>query len=422
MLGRISLILLVLGLCLFLDAVARPPVVLVPGLLGSVLEAKLDNASKPRWYCETTRGWHKVWVALWETLKLSCLNYKLVVGLGAESGEYMNSPGVQIRPRDFGGAGGIAYIASNSWLNMYDEFETIIKSFIDIGYVVGRDLHGAPYDWRLAGDGHARKTALGVGGFYDDLKALIERAVSANGARATVVAHSLGCPTMHYFFHTHVNRSWLNAYVARFVPMAGPWAGGVFSVELLISGDPGAPLLPQDIWKPVQSNIPSTVWMLPLPSAFDGRVVLRNETHSFAAADRAAMLNVAGTMHGMRFLTNQQQSGADLQNWQRFVPGLPVHFVISSGVATPISFEYRGPFFSGYKRPPVHVEQGDGDGTVNHESLTAFERWPVEPTAKFAVHRFRGRKHSDLLYDERVIHLLHELVLSSVSELSVVWV
>ena len=43
-------------------------------------------------------------------------------------------------------------------------------------YALGENVFVAPYDWRLAGDSHAKPTN-GVGGFYEELKKLIEDAV-----------------------------------------------------------------------------------------------------------------------------------------------------------------------------------------------------------------------------------------------------
>ena len=45
-------------------------------------------------------------------------------------------------------------------------------------YELGKDVFIAPYDWRLAGDGHEQRRN-GVGGYYPHLQALIEQAVQA---------------------------------------------------------------------------------------------------------------------------------------------------------------------------------------------------------------------------------------------------
>ena len=56
------------------------------------------------------------------------------------------------------------------------------------GYTAGRDLHAAPYDWRMGPDG------LGVrGGMYDKLQALVESSFKNNGLLPVhLVTHSLG--------------------------------------------------------------------------------------------------------------------------------------------------------------------------------------------------------------------------------------
>lgn len=56
-----------------------------------------------------------------------------------------------------------------------------------MGYVVGKDLFGAPYDWRL------HLTGLEQSGQMDQLMARIENAVNNNcGKRAILIGHSMG--------------------------------------------------------------------------------------------------------------------------------------------------------------------------------------------------------------------------------------
>jgi len=389
-----------------------PPVIMVPGLVGSVLEAKQDDAPRPHWYCKSTEGWHKVWIDVDETLFLPCLNSLLNLSFDVDAAEYVNTPGVQIRPRDFGGVHGIDYM-----LPLYKEWQDIIKTFEARGYVVGKDLHGAPYDWRLAGDGHAVRTALGVGGFYENLKTLIEQTVDRNGEPASIVAHSLGCPTMHYFFHSYVSSTWLGKFVKQFVPMAGPWAGTGQAVHLLISGDPGAAFLPEAIWKPVQSKDASTVWMLPLSSAFGDTVVLRNETHNFTAADRSLILEAAGLPKQKAMYDHMHASGADFRLWQKFVPGLQTHFFHSVGIKTPVGFTYKGAFGANFSNAPSDVQYDDGDGTINARSLTAFKQWSPDVLAinntYMSMREFHGISHSGMLSDTRVIQALIDLLVPS---------
>ena len=64
----------------------------------------------------------------------------------ATSNTYSNNAGVTIRPKDFGGTGGVEYLAL---------FKPYFHNFVDyfvneLGYKRGSSIRAAPYDWRLA--------------------------------------------------------------------------------------------------------------------------------------------------------------------------------------------------------------------------------------------------------------------------------
>lgn len=65
---------------------------------------------------------------------------------------YHNQEGIQIRPFDFGGLGGI-YSIDPALPSFTSTYKPIIEKLQDAGYTANQDLFGAPYDFRLAGDG-----------------------------------------------------------------------------------------------------------------------------------------------------------------------------------------------------------------------------------------------------------------------------
>ena len=65
---------------------------------------------------------------------------------------YHNQEGIQIRPYDFGGLGGI-YSIDPDLPGFTATYKPIIDKLTDAGYKENEDLFGAPYDFRLAGDG-----------------------------------------------------------------------------------------------------------------------------------------------------------------------------------------------------------------------------------------------------------------------------
>lgn len=65
---------------------------------------------------------------------------------------YRNQTGVAIRPVDFGGLGGVDAL-DPGLPRLTPLYSGLTKAFKDEGYKERVDLFGAPYDFRLAGDG-----------------------------------------------------------------------------------------------------------------------------------------------------------------------------------------------------------------------------------------------------------------------------
>ena len=71
-------------------------------------------------------------------------------------------------------------------------FAPVVDAFVGSGWTVGKDLHAAPYDWRLASDGLSQPLFGDTTSYYDKLQSLIESTVKRAGAPAVVITHSMG--------------------------------------------------------------------------------------------------------------------------------------------------------------------------------------------------------------------------------------
>jgi hypothetical protein len=142
----------------------------------------------------------------------------------------------------------------------------------------GTDLFGAPYDWRFAPD------TLREQGYFDALKGLVEGAFAkSNGTRVTIITHSMVRPPLvHHHrgscswgltrrrvtgdgateaasqapsiahmmggvwgwqggpvaldFLNHMDASWKDQFLHAYVPISGPFAGAMSSLQAMISG------------------------------------------------------------------------------------------------------------------------------------------------------------------------------------------
>lgn len=358
---------LVVGFALLVaSCCAKAPVVLVPGLAGSVFRIKLTDAVAPHSWCQkTTSDYFVTWVNVEELLPLQkdCTLSRLKLYYNATQKTYHDAKGVSVDSNvDFGGVGGVQYLDPSIKASAY--YADMIANLTAQGYVVGKDLHGAPYDWRLAPDGHAAP-----GAYYDKLRKLIETSVAANdNAGAHIVTHSLGGPTILGFLRRQTS-DWLQHHVASFIPISAPWGGAARMALADVAGDNfDIPLVPMDYLKDVQDSAASGVFMLPTEAAFGSTTpIVTTPSANYSAAERRNMLQDLG-LDQARDIYDHLGSAHDLLD-DLADPRVPTHLICSKGVKTPERYHFPGDFKPGYDATPKSVDYGDGDGTVNLASL-----------------------------------------------------
>jgi len=283
-----------------------------------------------------------------------------------------------------------------------------------MGYKRNRDLHGAPYVWRAAPDGHNA-----TGAFYDKLQSLIETSVERNAAKATIVTHSLGGPTTLAFLASRP-AGWVAKYVASFVPISAPWGGATLMARADISGDNfGLPLVPSDYLKPVQKTSASGVFLLPMPTAFGDHVVVRAGSTNYSAADMPALLGDLGLSQAAAVHAHLEQLALNADD----LPAPPVRTlcITSKGVKTAQTYVYSDAMSPGFDKTPDSVEYGDGDGTVNLVSLRYGQDggWPTDGVPRSFM-TVDGVAHFDMVKDSSVLAAIAAFIGQNASSVDVV--
>ena len=374
-------LLLVLAATLATTSAANAPVVIVPGLAGSQLRAKLTDADPPHWWCHKNHDWFTTWLVVDQLIpeQKDCLLSRLVTTFDPSDRSYHNAKGVEIDVVDFGGVDGISFLDPSVHESASKYFVTMIE-FLEkeLGYKRGVDLHGAPYDWRMAPDHH---TAPGQ--FYDRLQALVERTSKSNGgAKVHLIAHSLGGPTTLMFLNTR-SPGWVEQHIASFVPINAPWGGGTAMALSDVSGyEFGLSVVPTGYLKPVQDSSASGVFILPTAEVFGDATVVTSSTRSYTSSELSDMLEDLGLDQAhaiMKNLDAKKLNSADLR-----APGCPSLVFSSRGLETGSQYVYDVPFTRGMKATaPVRVVNEDGDGLVNLPSL---RHAAVEPEVGGQLH------------------------------------
>lgn len=370
------------------------PVVIVPGLGGSVLEAKIDRESS-LFGCAKKSDWFDAWLSVEEILNDRCLLQNFVIFYNMTTRSYHPPAGVEIRAKDFGGVEGITYLDPGR-INLEKYFHDMVTALQGQGYTLGHDLFGAPYDWRLAPDGHAE--------YFTNLKSLIEQAVSNTGRRAVIVTHSMGCAMFRYFLLDVVDQDWVDANIASFVPIAGPFAGAAVTLQAVISGyNFGAPL-PHNWLKPVIVSSSAVPWLTPVPSVFGDGTFVRTKQANYSISQLPDILDATKEPMAKYFV---EMTASDRWVGPEMPANLTIHCIYGHGINTAESMYYDVDSF-GADPPAPDVTYGDGDGTVNLVSL--------ETCTQFAgvdVMRVPGVSHMDLVYHQDVIAKVIEVAQSA---------
>jgi lysophospholipase-3 len=269
----------------------------------------------------------------------------------------------------------------------------------EFGYKIGENLFLAPYDWRLAGDSHAR-SSNGVGGFYKSLKQLIEQEVQQTRQQAVVISHSLGCPTMLFFFQNYVSEAWRRKFISSWVAMSGPFLGSSMQANAYLGGYTfGLPhwLIPHDYARPTQVNASSGTWLSPHPMAFGDLPIVTTPLQNYTAAELPQLLDKTGNKQALALM---RKLSSDFSALQTKPSGLHVEHWYSNGVKTAEGFTYDKEISHGFNEAPVSTRYGDGDGIVNLRSLQAVERFWGQGTL---TRVFPNVSHFGMLSDARVL-------------------
>lgn len=274
---------------------------------------------------------------------------------------------------------------------------SLVDSLQQLGYKDGENLFGAPYDFRygLAAPGHPSQVGSK---FLNDLKNLIEEASKSNkGKPVILVSHSLG----GLFVLQLLNRnpiSWRKKFIKHFISLSAPWGGAVDEMFTFASGNTlGVPLVNPLIVRSQQRSSESNLWLLPNPNMFDiQKPLVTTPYRNYSAHDMADFLKDIGFPEGVYpYKTRILPMIRDIE-----APEVPITCVIGIGVRTMEKLFYKNGDFD----EVPEILYGDGDGTVNVESLLALESlWKDEENQYLKVIKIGGVSHVSILKDKVAI-------------------
>jgi len=226
----------------------RHPIVLVPGMSGSILVHKdrpfknilgrkvVDN----RWlHVHPFRGLDQWKEDMAYDVKRNRATGKITGFARTDCG---------IVPFDMGGVNGICNVVSelaalptshqdilHSYFN-HRYMGPLVSDLLARGAVVRETLFGIPYDFRLFLDPKERMIT------FSNMKTWIEHAFQTGREPVIVVTHSLGGLLFKWFLSTFVPRGWVEEHIHEWVCINAPFGGTPFAARAVLCGEYYVPM------------------------------------------------------------------------------------------------------------------------------------------------------------------------------------
>lgn len=376
------------------------PVLFIPGDGGSQLEAKLtQKPTVPHFICSKDSDWYDLWlnIHLLTPLAFDCLIDNMLLHYNKTDRLTYNTQGVEIRPTNFGA------LSSVTWLDLYhiyktDYFDEIVTTLEKNNGLV-RELHmiGAAFDFRKAPNELAE--------FFQNLTLLIERHYVMNNYRpVTLICHSMGCLNSLYLLNNKTE-NWKSVFVKRLITLGAPWHGSFKAISAMLYGDNlGIPLLAHEKLRTLQSSFPSLMYLFPREPTFrSDRVLVQTPEVNYTLQNFDQLFLAANMSDQLEMWRDTRAIAVSLK-----APNVELWCLYGSGAETPEKISYSGPISGG----SFQEVYGDGDGTVNLESLQACEGFASEQEKPVYTRMFKGVDHIDILRGSEAANFISTRILA----------
>ncbi|KAJ7562146.1 hypothetical protein O6H91_03G056400 [Diphasiastrum complanatum] len=368
------------------------PVVLIPGVGGTQLHARLTNEYRSSSFLCWNWGYtdyFQLWLDMGGILPpfTQCFAGRMQLIYNPSTKRFRNAPGVNTEVSYFGSTRAMEYLdpklkCATAYL------ASLVNNLKQNGYIDGKTLFGAPYDFRYAPGPNAADVAVD---YLKNLKNLIETASSSNDDKPVVlVAHSLGALWTLYLLNQQPIE-WRQKYVGRFIGISAPWGGSVLEMLIYASGyAEGVPIIDPLVLRAGQRSIESNLWLLPVKRVFNSSILVSTPSKEYTAFDLEDFFIDIGYPQAIsQYATRVPYLIDQLQ-----APLVPVTLIFGQGVQTPQSLIYK---HCGFNYRP-DIVYGDGDGKVNLESLTAvISDWADVKGQALKVIRLLDQTHSTVV-------------------------
>ena len=246
-------------------------------------------------------------------------------------------------------------------------------------------------------------------GYYDALKQLIEDAyTNGNNTPVTLLAHSMGAPSSLYLLTKVVDQAWKEKYIKSYVTISGVWRGCSKAMKMFASGGNLGIIIDRNIWgRTAQRTYPSTAWLLPYPSDTwtKSDVIISTPERNYTAWDYPAYFEAMNYTQGYEMYLEFKDLTNDL-----LPPNVTTYCYYGNSTATPLTYTYR---LGDFPDTEPKATNGNGDGTVNINSLLACERWKTQQPYSVTLKAFNNVEHVHMAKNWDVIYAIEAIAVCS---------
>lgn len=393
------------------------PIVLVPGLGGSVLVQKGHETRRLFHKSVPDNRWVNIYVASQQGLRRWKKDMRGEIMYDGNGKVVSLQPEVPMHGYDFGGSKGVKDIVPeflllpSNYQKLLDDmfhhryFHSIVEQMYMHGYRDHFSLFGAPYDFRFILDPIIRAE------YYKQLQVLIENACSNTGEKVVLVSHSLGGIIFKSFLTTLGSQDWINRHVERWVCISAPFGGSYSALYAATSGEHYIPAMRSSVQHELQRNL-GIVACFPNKLAFSDDEPLL-DIEGACPVSIASYETYAGKgILPFKLWTDLFEPLYDTTLRNKVT--VPTHLICASKVA---STQGRG-FADAWDAAPSRVEYVHGDGVVPLKSLLAIER-VVDHRQLTETIMYESRNkgadcdHTSILQDETVLKIVRDYALMS---------
>jgi hypothetical protein len=255
------------------------------------------------------------------------------------------------------------------------DFAFVLDEFQDNGYVVGKDLFGAPFDWRHA--------PLYIDFFYQQFKDLIEHAYATNdNTPVALFAYSAGAMVTHRFLTQFVDQAWKDKHINRVVWGSASFGGSMSATK--IAWDQKYDFIPDvfmsDSLHRFFTQTPVLFAHFPNWNVTPDQVVLRGpDGKELTAKDVPQFLSDRGKLTQVGQLETEQAHAVFTDPLE--FPGVDSYFLFNSGIPTLQTIQWN----TSYDDPYTLID-GSGDTTLLRDTLYfGCNTWPSDAGNKTIV-------------------------------------